>query len=314
MRTIILTITSFIIAITACAQGTVRGDDFTTYDLAAMEVKGPVKTIVWKENGCVATFDTKGRLTSYKNDSGRYDIGHNPDGCLTLTLKGQEKIVCSINPENDLMVCRSGERDDVTWMSTYTHDKRGYITKIETTADYTLSERVTSTLYVKTTKWDSHNNWTSRMVDDGIESRTITYYTAGDKSQTVNRQQNNAQAKPQACNQTQRQPQTRPQNQPRKATAFRPFTDTITFRGMIGGDNNATMNISKGEGTCHLSTGQRKVVVNMYDEETGKMIMKSYYKNGKFIGNFVGTVKNGRYSGTFTNNQGGIVDFRLRIE
>ena len=55
----------------------------------------------------------------------------------------------------------------------------------------------------------------------------------------------------------------------------------------------------------------RKVKMGSYDSSTNTLILNEYFTNGKYVGDFVGTWKNGVYQGVFTNTKGGSVNFKL---
>ena len=93
----------------------------------------------------------------------------------------------------------------------------------------------------------------------------------------------------------------------------------LNLRGSIGGANDAVFNLNgtTGEGETSFTVAgtrnDRKLKLGSFDEQSGKLVIEEYFTNGKYIGDFVGTYKNGVYKGVFTNKQsGGKVDFNLK--
>lgn len=93
----------------------------------------------------------------------------------------------------------------------------------------------------------------------------------------------------------------------------------LSLRGFIGGANDVVFNLNgtTGEGqttfTVAGARNDRKLKLGLYDEQSGKLVIQEYFTSGKYIGDFVGTYKNGIYKGVFTNKQsGGKVDFNLK--
>lgn len=93
----------------------------------------------------------------------------------------------------------------------------------------------------------------------------------------------------------------------------------LSLRGFIGGANDAIfkLNSTTGEGQTTFTVAgirnDRKLKLGSYDEQSGKLVIEEFFTSGKYIGDFVGTYKNGVYKGVFTNKQsGGKVDFNLK--
>ena len=104
-----------------------------------------------------------------------------------------------------------------------------------------------------------------------------------------------------------------------------PVTETVAgieslfLHGTIGGADDAefSYDAATDDGTVTFTIegvqNNRKIKQGSFNLQTGRLVMKEYFTNGTYIGDFVGTWKNGIYSGVFTNKQsGGKVDFYLR--
>lgn len=91
----------------------------------------------------------------------------------------------------------------------------------------------------------------------------------------------------------------------------------LDMYGMIGGsgelhfysDNPANSTYSY---DCYGNYLTRTLKLGSYDANTGKLILKSYeLGTGKYLGQFVGTLRGSKYTGIFTNTKGGKVNFSL---
>lgn len=257
--------------------------NFTTYDLAAFEVCGHVKTI--KQGKCVTKFDKDGNITQYKDECSEFDLDHNDDGCLTIYACGAGSSTYSIDPETNKLVCYSGGEGGTSWTNWYKYDKNGILTQIECNYEDIEDGSVRNTEKVTILQSDAHNNWTKRKVGKNVESRTITYYpnAIGDE-----------------------------EAESASSATFNPNKGGCSFIGSIGGEEDCVLTLIDGEGYCALKIGQRLVAVDSYDASTGEFIIREYMKSTKeYIGNFKGTLKDGTYSGVFENTKGGKVNFKL---
>lgn len=258
--------------------------NYTTYDLAAMEVRGHVKKIVWDKVGNVARYDKDGYMMSYSDEHDEYQLGRNDDGCLTIYACGAGSSTFSIDPETNRIVCYSGGEGGYSWTNFYHYDKNGNLVDIEyNNEDITDNSKDSETLRVKVLEKDSHGNWTKRKVGENIEKRVITYYSNAledSKDEEVNE--------------------------------FRPLMGDYSFMGTIGNDNKCVLTFSRGEGTCSLATGERLVNIDSYNPVNGKFVISARLKSGTYIGKYEGVYSDGVYSGVFTNVNGGKVNFKLK--
>ena len=95
--------------------------------------------------------------------------------------------------------------------------------------------------------------------------------------------------------------------------------ESLYLTGSIGGADDAVFNYNADmdNGTVAFTisgvVNERRIRQGSYDPQSGRLVMCEYTTNGQYIGDFVGTWRNGVYSGVFTNKKsGGKVDFRLR--
>lgn len=99
------------------------------------------------------------------------------------------------------------------------------------------------------------------------------------------------------------------------ATAF-PY-DTY-FTGTIGSQGSMTIDRNGGGSYTYDLNGKpltRNIRLKSYDKTSGHLIIESYDKSGKYIGQFDGYTNNDNsYSGTFTNYKGGTVKFQLKTK
>lgn len=93
----------------------------------------------------------------------------------------------------------------------------------------------------------------------------------------------------------------------------------LNLTGSIGTSNDAVFVIDRpnGEGEATFTAGGehvlRKLKLESYEKATGRLVVKEFFADGKYIGDFVGTWVNGVYKGTFTNKtNGGKVNFSLQ--
>lgn len=262
--------------------------NFTSYDLAAMEVRGHVKRIAYNNGGWVARFDEKGTLTKLTDDTSEYMLGRNDDGCLTTYACGAGSCEYSIDPETDLLVCYSGGEGTSSWVNWYKYDKKGNLIEIEYNYEDECEDiKETTTKHVKILEKDTHNNWTKIRIGDEITSRTITYYPnpLGDEDESD------------------------------ETKEFLPFSKGYSFAGTIGNDKDCILTFVNGEGSYVISIGQRWAHVESYDPATGKFVVRAFMKStGHSIGLFTGTYKDGVYKGVFENFNGGKVNFDLKLK
>lgn len=95
--------------------------------------------------------------------------------------------------------------------------------------------------------------------------------------------------------------------------------ESLMLTGFIGGGKDATFvydglsDSGTATFTAYGAFNERIIRMGSYDPATGRLVMREYFTNGQYIGDFVGTLKNGVYSGVFTNKKtGGKVDFKLK--
>lgn len=260
--------------------------NFTTYDLAAMEVRGHVKRIVWNSGGWVARFSEEGELTFLTDDTSEYMLGHDEDGFLTSYAVGAGSVVYIIDPKTNLLSCYSGGEGSASWENWYKYDKEGNLTEIEyNNEDVAEETKETTREKVTVLEVDSHNNWTKRKIGNSVTTRTIIYYPnaidLGDEPDA-------------------------------EGEDFRPFSNKYSFVGTIGKDENCTLTFEGGQGTYTVGVGQRYMDVDRYEPTTGELVLMAFMKSsGEMIGKFKGTYKDGVYKGVFENNNGGKVNFCL---
>ena len=93
---------------------------------------------------------------------------------------------------------------------------------------------------------------------------------------------------------------------------------SLNLVGVLGGSNDAilTYDDKTDEGVVEFTVNGvknvRKVKMGSYDSATNTLILKEFFSNGKYVGDFNGVWKNGVYQGTFTNTKGGRVNFKLQ--
>lgn len=88
------------------------------------------------------------------------------------------------------------------------------------------------------------------------------------------------------------------------------------FIGTIGSHGSMTIDRNGGGSYTYDLNGKpltRNIQLKSYDKTSGHLIIESYDKSGKYIGQFDGyTTNDNSYSGTFTNYKGGTVRFQLK--
>ena len=95
--------------------------------------------------------------------------------------------------------------------------------------------------------------------------------------------------------------------------------ESLYLTGTIGGADDAVFNYNShmDDGTVTFTVSgvvnKRTIKQGSFNPETGRLVIQEYTTGGQYIGDFVGTWRNGVYSGVFTNKKtGGKVDFKLR--
>ena len=95
-----------------------------------------------------------------------------------------------------------------------------------------------------------------------------------------------------------------------------PATLSFNLHGQIGDSNEAEMTIDGSTGEFSYPVGgkpvRRKLEIEEYNENSGKLIVKEYAKDNSYVGIFEGTYIDGCYKGTFTNFKGVSIPFNLR--
>lgn len=95
-----------------------------------------------------------------------------------------------------------------------------------------------------------------------------------------------------------------------------PATLSFNLHGQIGDSNEAEMTIDGSTGEFSYPVGgkpvRRKLEIEEYNENSGKLIVKEYAKDNSYVGVFEGTYIDGCYKGTFTNILGVSIPFNLR--
>lgn len=92
----------------------------------------------------------------------------------------------------------------------------------------------------------------------------------------------------------------------------------LSLTGKFGGADDAVLTYDDKtddgiiEFTINGVKNVRKVRMGSYDSSTNTLILNEYFTNGKYVGDFRGTWKNGVYQGVFTNTKGGSVNFKLQ--
>ena len=93
---------------------------------------------------------------------------------------------------------------------------------------------------------------------------------------------------------------------------------SLNLRGVLGGSDDAELTyndkIDEGEVvfTVNGVRNVRKIKMGSYDKITNKLILKEFFTNGNYVGDFDGVWKAGIYEGVFTNTKGGRVNFKLQ--
>ena len=93
---------------------------------------------------------------------------------------------------------------------------------------------------------------------------------------------------------------------------------SLNLVGVLGGSNDAilTYDDKTDEGVVEFTVNGvknvRKVKMGSYDSVTNTLILKEFFTNGNYVGDFNGVWKDGVYQGTFTNTKGGRVNFKLQ--
>ena len=93
---------------------------------------------------------------------------------------------------------------------------------------------------------------------------------------------------------------------------------SLKLIGVLGGADDAILTyndiVDDGEVkfTVNGVKNMRKVKMGSYDKITNTLILKEYFTNGNYVGDFKGIWKDGIYQGVFTNTKGGSVNFKLQ--
>ena len=94
---------------------------------------------------------------------------------------------------------------------------------------------------------------------------------------------------------------------------------SLNLTGSIATANDAVfiLNGITGEGQTTFTSGgvrqERKLKFESYDKNSGRLVIKEYFSNGNYVGDFDGTWKNGTYIGVMTNkNSNQKVNFSLK--
>lgn len=269
---------------------------FSTFDLAAMEVRGHVKSVTLMngddtESARVMKFDKDGNLISMQDAYGRYQytyIEEEGEKVLSVYALGAGSLCYKVDTINNRLKRLYGGSEGYGFDMKYVYDKNGTLKKIECEDSDPEDNTSKSVSEVKVLKSDEHGNWIERKRGDMAEKRIIKYYPNV------------------LCDE---------ESDDSSDDAVNPFSDKVSFAGSIGGDSNCTMEMENGEGTYTVGVGTRELHVTKYDQLTGSLTIDAYMKsNGNHLGEFRGTFKNGVYEGTFMNHQGGKVPFNLRMK
>ncbi len=96
------------------------------------------------------------------------------------------------------------------------------------------------------------------------------------------------------------------------------FPYNTYFTGTIGSNGSMTIDRDGGGSYTYDLNGTpltRNIKLKSYDKPSKHLIIESYDKKGKYIGQFDGYTSNDNsYSGTFTNYKGGTVKFQLKTK
>ena len=149
----------------------------TSVDLASLELKGRVKTVVTKEHDIdvTYTFNKKGKLVSVKDCDSEYDISYYNDGELSIFAPDYGTTYYALDPETNRLVMSWGTEGGCTFNITYNYDNDTLKSLTITTSDED-EEETTEEVKVKIISVDEQGNWTKRTLNDYTEERTITYY------------------------------------------------------------------------------------------------------------------------------------------
>lgn len=148
--------------------------NFMTTDLAAMQVRGHVRTLTWGDYR--VEYDEKGNLTRYNDGQGDFDIDYDPDGGLLLYAVGAGSARYSIDPETGLLACLSGGEGAYSFTNWYHYDRQGRWTEVEYNEQDGEDDPTERRERVTILEQDDHGNWTRCRIGKETHTRTITYY------------------------------------------------------------------------------------------------------------------------------------------
>lgn len=288
----------------------IKPDDFTSPDLAYFNVHGPVHKLF--AFGSTYEFDEDGKLIKmddydpFKESERIYDeetCQFEETTCYKRDAKGRISETYGLESfseiiwENDHLAREEGQVEGTEFTYHYSYDKNGDLVKMiaeyrsvgynDEEGDDEYYEKVETKYTIR--KHDAHGNWTLRTDEEGNEAkRQILYYGESEKTLTG-------------------------------PASLHLERDTYHMTGSIGGDKNATLNLSNGEGDYTISIGTRLLKVYRYHPSDGTLLIKAYQKsNNKFLGYFQGTCDytDGiiTYKGQFYNQDFNSVDFNLKCE
>lgn len=254
----------------------------TNVELAAFEVKGPVKYIFTTSDiydAMLTKFTENGHLAYRMSDIRSFQINvSGNDVCLAETPDGS---TCYKVENGRLTKCVSGD-GPISVIMEYIYDGN-QLKKIHTIEDDEASnEHSEKDLSVELLETDAHGNWIRRKVGNKVQTREISYYG---EAETI--------------------------------SPFNVDKMTYRFQGRIGSEETLTFYLQKKDSHCILKSGKRDLSVASYNAETGKLVVNASLK-GKHIGAYEGTLNTNAtpftYKGVFTNVNGGKVDFDLHLE
>lgn len=158
-------------------KSSTTNNESTSVDLASLELKGRVKTVVTKEHDIDVTymFDKKGKLVSVKDCDSEYKISYYNDGELSIYAPDYGTTYYALDPETNQLVMSWGTDGGCSFNITYNYDN-GTLKSLTVTTSDEDEEEITEEVEVKIISVDEQGNWTKRTLNDYTEERTITYY------------------------------------------------------------------------------------------------------------------------------------------
>lgn len=280
-------------------------DSFTSPDLAFFELHGNVHKLYGAYS--VYEFDKKGNLIKVDSKS-PFDEAKREYDEVTEEFKdvegykrGAKGYISEISTiessteytwKDGKVAGYKGEGEGTGYSCTYTYNADGekvkavekYYDIMDDNGEAEAEENITN---YKITKRDGHGNWIERMENGYTNKRQILYFGESESDM-------------------------------KGIAGLNPENATLNFKGSIGGEKNATLELKSGKGEYTLSYGTRTVEFYSYNPASGSLVLKAFTKSTKqYIGHFKGfvTEDNGKfaYKGYFINESGSSVEVEMSI-